>query len=88
MFSGGTAEGVSVAAGKVARCNLSNPHWVAPGPIEFIRRREHCRINQEIKEEQGGGSTRLSMMGVRDKKLFVKIFFSRKKKKKSCGEGS
>ena len=88
MFSGGTAEGISVATAEVSGANFSNPGWVAPGPVEFFRSMKHCRIKQEIKEEQGGGRTRLSIMvGVRvSKKLFVKVHFVGREKKKSCGE--
>ena len=69
MFSGGTAEGISVATAEVSGANFSNPGWVAPGPVEFFRSMKHCRIKQEIKEEQGGGRTRLStMVGVKETK--------------------
>ena len=91
MFSGGTAEGVSVALGEVIGSNFSNPGWVAPGPVEFCRSKKHCKIKQEIKEEQGGGRTRLSIMvGVRVRqKIVCKSSFCRKRKKeKLWGEGS
>ena len=72
MFSGGTAEGVSVALGEVIGSNFFSPHEVAPGHVEFFRRTKHCRIKQEIKEEQGGGRTRLSIMvGVRVRQKIV-----------------
>ena len=69
MFSGGTAEGVSVATAEVIGSNFSKPEWFAPGPVEFFRIIKHCRIKQEVKEEQGGGRTRLSIMvGVKETK--------------------
>ena len=87
MFSGGTAESKTVATCEVTGANFFSPHEVAPDPVEFTRKRKHCKIKQEIKEEQGGGRTRLSIMGgKRDKKLFVKVNFVRREKKKSCGE--
>ena len=68
MFSRGTAEGVSFRAAEITSCYFLCPHWVAPDHVEFLRFIKHCSINQEIKEEQGGGRTRLSMMGVKETK--------------------
>ena len=91
MFSRGTAEGVSVATAEVIGANFFSPHGVAPGHVEFIRIIKHCKIKQEIKEEQGGGKDKVEHNGggKRDKKLFVKVnFVGREKKEKLWGEGS
>jgi hypothetical protein len=69
MFSGGTAESKTFATCEVTGSNFFSPHEVAPGTVEFFRSMKHCRIKQEIKEEQGGGMTKLSIMvGVKETK--------------------
>ena len=88
MFSGGTAESKTFATCEVIGANFFSPHEVAPDHVEFFRFIKHCRIKQEVKEEQGGGRTRLSIMvGVKKrqkiKKLFVKVNFVGREKKKS-----
>ena len=69
MFSGGTAESTTFATCEVTGSNFFSPHEVAPDHVEFFRIEKHCKIKQEIKEEQGGGRTRLStMVGVKETK--------------------